>query len=118
MWVKPFGSDKVVVGISDALSLEIVPTDIELPKVGESFNKGDTLGALEGQKLNIDIISPISGSISQVNTYLPGQANPEGIHALVDDPYGAGWLVLMLLRKPDELKSLLSWTQYVALTAK
>jgi glycine cleavage system H lipoate-binding protein len=46
------------------------------------------------------------------------QASLEGIHVMVDDPYGGGWLVVMLLSKPDELKGLLTPQQYITLSSK
>jgi glycine cleavage system H protein len=118
IWVKQLGSDKVVVGISDMLQLLVVPTDIELPQVGKWFLQGDTFGTLHGQKLIVDAICPVSGEILQVNTYLPLQANPEGIHSIVDDPYSGGWLAVIHLSKPEELKGLLTAEQYIAYSSK
>ncbi len=117
-WVKTLGPDRAVVGISDQLQLTIIPTKLILPDAGQSFNSGDAMGSLEGQKLMIDMIAPISGSILQINTFLYEQENPEGIHSIVDDPYGQGWLVVMQIHKPAELQGLLTPQQYVAYTAE
>jgi glycine cleavage system H protein len=118
MWVKTLGTDKAVIGITDALSLEIVPTDVVLPKVGQTFKPEDTMGTMEGQKISTDIFCPVSGTVWQINTYLPELTNPEGIQILVDDPYGAAWMMVITLSKPDELKTLLTPQQYIALSAK
>ena len=96
----------------------LVPTNVILPEVGQRYTQGDTIGALEGQKLLLDLICPVSGVISQVNPYLRAQANPEGIHIIVDDTWGAGWMVVIMLSKPDELKGLLTWQQYMEYSSK
>jgi glycine cleavage system H protein len=118
MWVKRFGSEKAVIGISDLLALEIVPTNVILPFPGQAFKQEDSAGTMEGQKLNVDIICPVSGSVSQINTYLPELKNAEGIQPIIDDPYGAGWLMVMVLSKPEELKALLTPQQYLQFTSK
>lgn len=117
-WVKTFGPDKVVIGISDKLQMLLVPINLTLSEVGQWFIQGDTIGSIEGQKLLVDLLSPVSGEIWQINPYLHDQAHAEGVQVIVDDPYGAGWMMVMLLSKPAELKGLLTAQQYIEYSSK
>jgi glycine cleavage system H protein len=62
----------------------------ELEPVGTRVTHGDEIATIETIKVNISLPSPISGEIVEVN---PGLASaPEAIN---QDPYGAGWLVML-----------------------
>jgi glycine cleavage system H protein len=108
-WVKVEGKTAWV-GISDhaqhALGSVVF---IELPKVGQTFKKGDAMGAVESVKAASDVYTPVSGKILDVNKDLEG--SPEMLN---DDPYGA-WIVKIELSQEDELNQLLSATDYLPL---
>ena len=108
-WVKVEGQTAFI-GISDhaqhALGSVVF---IELPKVGQSFKKGDAMGAVESVKAASDVYTPVSGKILAVNKDLEG--SPEMLN---DDPYGS-WIVKMELTNEAELNQLLNATDYLPL---
>jgi glycine cleavage system H protein len=83
---------------------------VQLPKVGDSVQAGAICGEVESTKSVSEIYSPVTGSVTEVNSALV--SNPELLNS---DPYGAGWIArITLASAPD---SLLSAAEYIALTA-
>ena len=105
-WVKVEGN-VAWIGISDhaqhALGSVVF---IELPKVGQSFKKGDAMGAVESVKAASDVYTPVSGKVLSVNKDL--ESSPE---LLNDDPYGS-WIAKIELSNDSELKNLLNAKDY------
>lgn len=105
-WVKVEGN-VAWIGISDhaqhALGSVVF---IELPKVGQSFKKGDAMGAVESVKAASDVYTPVSGKVLAVNKDL--ESSPE---LLNDDPYGS-WIAKIELSNDSELKNLLNAKDY------
>jgi glycine cleavage system H protein len=65
---------------------------VELPKIGDKIEQFDEAGSLESIKATLDLISPVSGVIEEVNNELsntPDLANT--------DPYGKGWFLKVQL---------------------
>jgi glycine cleavage system H protein len=89
-WVKKDG-EQVTVGITDFFQKTIGDAIfIELPETGSELTKGDEAGMMETIKVNVTVISPISGTIKEVNTGLGD--NPQWVNT---EPYGEGWLFKM-----------------------
>ena len=83
---------------------------VQLPKVGDTVQAGAICGEVESTKSVSEIYSPVTGSVTEVNSALV--SNPELLNS---DPYGAGWIAkITLTSAPD---SLLSAAEYIALTA-
>ncbi len=80
---------------------------VDLPKVGANLEKGNTLGSVESVKAVSDIYSPLSGEVLEINDTLASA--PEKLN---DDPHGDAWLVKIRLSAPDQIKNLLSATEY------
>jgi len=106
-WVR-VEDDTAYIGISsyaqDALG-DIV--FLELPEVGDEFEKGDVLGVVESVKAVSDLYAPVTGEIVQVNE--PLVDSPETIN---DDPYDDGWIVAMKFTDREELDELLDAAAY------
>jgi len=106
-WVR-VEDDTAYIGISsyaqDALG-DIV--FLELPEVGDEFEKGDVLGVVESVKAVSDLYAPVTGEIVQVNE--PLVDSPETIN---DDPYDDGWIVAMKFTDGEELDELLDADAY------
>ena len=126
LWVLPTSQNTVAMGITEKLvALLEGPFAIELPVEGESFTKGVAFGFIEGFKLYVDLVCPVSGKIVSMNKAIIEQQKPfsdqdaqgERLPAF-DDPYVSGWLVVLMLNNPQELNSLLTADEYVALSAK
>ena len=106
-WVKVEG-DTGLVGITDHAQKELGDiVYVDLPKVGAKVEKGKSLGSVESVKAVSDIYSPVSGEVTAINETLTSA--PEKLN---EDPHGAAWLVKVRLSAPDEIKQLLSASDY------
>lgn len=107
-WVEVIGENKVRVGITDFAQHSL--GDIvfaELPEVDDEIEADSTFGSVESVKAVSDIYTPVSGKIVEVNSNL--EDSPELIN---EEPYGAGWIVVVELTNPSELDQLLTPEEY------
>src|SRR5271155_4270648 len=108
-WLRVEG-ENATIGISDHAQAEL--TDIvyvELPAVGARAEAGKAVAVVESVKAASDIYSPVSGTVTEVNTALA--SNP----ALVNtDPYGQGWLFKLKIANPAEIAALKTPAAYLA----
>ena len=90
-WVGPNEGDGVKVGITDYAqdSLSDV-VFVELPNVGDTYQRGEVMAVAESVKAASDIYAPIAGKIVAVNDNL--EESPELVN---ESPYGSGWMVVM-----------------------
>jgi glycine cleavage system H protein len=106
-WVKVEGNTATV-GITHHAQAELGDiTFADLPKVGATVAIEGGAGSVESVKAASDIYSPVSGTISEVNTAL--NATPELIN---QDPYGAGWMFKLTNLKPADLDALMDADAY------
>jgi glycine cleavage system H protein len=106
-WVRMEG-DVAVIGVSDyAQHLLSDVVYVELPEVGDTLTKGESLGTVESVKAAEDAYAPVSGEVIEVNTEL--EDNPEWIN---EDPYGKAWLVKVTPSDAGELDDLMDVTVY------
>ena len=106
-WVKNEGS-RVTVGITDYAQNQLKDiVYVEMPEIGSTFKKGDTLGVVESVKTVADLYSPVTGRIVETNTAL--KDHPQFVN---EDPYGKGWMVKIENEDKEELKGLLSAKGY------
>ncbi len=83
-------------------------TYVELPSVGDTFEKGEEFGTLESTKSVSPLYMPVSGTIKAVNEALADA--PELVN---QSPYGDGWIVE--IESADGLDVLLDADGYKAL---
>jgi glycine cleavage system H protein len=83
---------------------------VQLPSVGDSVAAGATFGEVESTKSVSEIYAPVSGTVVEVNGALVDR--PELVN---EDPYGAGWIMLIELADAGEVDQLLDATAYRAL---
>jgi glycine cleavage system H protein len=96
------------IGITDHAQKELGDiVYVDLPKVGATAEKGKTIGSVESVKAVSDIYSPVSGEVVAVNDLLT--TSPEKLN---EDPHGIAWLVKIKLSSPDEVKDLMSASEY------
>jgi len=100
--------DIATVGITEYAAGELGDVVyVELPEVGATATKGDSIGTIEAVKTVADIYSPLSGEIIEVNGAL--NDNSELIN---QDPFGEGWIVKIKLSDSTELSELLNHEDY------
>lgn len=81
---------------------------LELPSVGDEFEKGETFANIESVKAASEIYMPISGKIVEVNEELVD--SPEKLN---EDCYEGGWLVKIESNAPEnEFDDLLTYDDY------
>src|SRR4051812_18864641 len=106
-WHKLDG-DIVTMGTTQTAADELTDvTYVALPKVGDKITAGGRFGEIESVKATSDLMSGVSGTVTEINAALAG--NP----ALVNnDPYNQGWMIKVKAANPDEVNKLLSADDY------
>ena len=84
----------------------------ELPKVGDTLTHLGKMGEVESVKAVSDLFSPINGKVTEINEKLLD--HPELVN---EDPFGAGWLVKVVIDDVTEVEGLMSAQDYDAFTA-
>jgi glycine cleavage system H protein len=108
-WIRVEG-DEGVIGISDYAQDQLSDiVYVELPEVGDTFDRGDVLVVVESVKAASDVYMPVSGEVLEINEML--EDTPE---LLNEDPYGEAWLVRIAIADPSELDELLDAKAYKA----
>ena len=105
-WVKVEG-DIAVVGVSDFAQKEMGNiTYVDLPDVDDEVSAGEDFGALESVKAASDLISPVSGTVVEVNEALDDE--PELIN---QDAY-ENWIIKVQMSDKAELDALMDAAAY------
>lgn len=81
---------------------------VELPKAGSTIAEGTVVGEIESTKSVGELFAPVNGTVVEANDAVA--ASPELVNS---DPFGEGWLIKVEF---TELPSLMSFTEYSALT--
>ncbi len=79
---------------------------VELPKVGDTLEANKTFGSIESVKSVSDLLSPVSGTVTEINEALVSA--PETINT---DANGT-WIVKVELADPSQTESLLDAAAY------
>jgi glycine cleavage system H protein len=108
-WIKREG-DNIRVGITDHAQAEL--TDVvfvELPKVDRAVKAKEPIAVVESVKAASDIYAPAKGKVVEANKAL--ESNPALINT---DPFGQGWIFVLKIDNPDDLKNLKEAAAYKA----
>lgn len=106
-WIRLEGNEAYV-GITDYAQGELGDiVFIEIETLDENLEKEEVFGTVEAVKTVSDLFMPVSGRIVEVNSKL--EDNPELVNK---DPYGEGWMVKVVLEKPEETNDLLDAQAY------
>ncbi len=112
-WARQDG-DEIVVGISDYAQESLSDiVYVELPEVGDTFERAESFGVVESVKAASDVYAPVGGEVVAVNTEL--EDAPELVN---QDPYGMGWLMRLKPGDPSELDDLMDAGAYEAFVAE
>lgn len=80
---------------------------VDMPEVGDDVSAGEEFGAVESVKAASDLISPISGTVVEINENLEEQ--PELIN---QDAFG-NWIIKVQLSDKSELEGLMDDETYI-----
>lgn len=106
-WVRIEG-DEGVIGISDFAQDQLSDVVyVELPEVGDSFERGEVVAVVESVKAASDVYMPVSGEILEINDTL--EDSPELVN---QDPYGEAWFVRVAFSDTTELDDLMDAQAY------
>jgi len=106
-WLRIEG-DTGTIGISDYAQDQLNDiVYVELPVVGDTFNKGETFGSVESVKAVADLVLPVGGEVIAVNDTVTSASE-----LVNSDPYGKGWLIKIKINDAAEADSLLNAESY------
>lgn len=109
-WALLIKEETVKIGVTDYAQDQLGDiVFVELPSVGDTFEKGDEFGTLESVKAVSELYIPMSGKVIAVNEDL--EDSPELIN---EDPY-FNWIVEIEPEDTDEFQQLLDAAAYLNL---
>ncbi|MBQ7461861.1 MAG: glycine cleavage system protein GcvH [Bacteroidaceae bacterium] len=85
---------------------------VDMPDVDDEVTAGEEFGAVESVKAASDLISPVSGTVVEVNEAL--EDTPE---LLNEDAFG-NWIIKVQLSDPSEVDNLMDAKAYEAFCEK
>lgn len=107
-WVR-YDGDDVVIGISDYAQESLGDlVFVNLPEVDDELTVGEALGDVESVKAVSDIISPVSGKVTEINEALLD--SPEMIN---EDPYDAWFVKVTEVQETEDLLSADEYDEFV-----
>ena len=108
-WVKVSG-ETAKIGITDYAQDQLGDiVFVELPDVGESFDKGSEFGTVESVKAVSELYMPVGGEIVAINEAL--EDAPELIN---NTPFSDGWMIEVKLEDSSEVDTLLDKDAYLS----
>jgi len=108
LWIR-VEDGKAVIGITDHAQESLgTISAIELPDAGDELEQDDSFGTIEARKTVAELYAPVSGQVVEVNSEVVD--SPEIVN---DDPYDAGWLLVVEMADSEELKLLMSADDYL-----
>lgn len=79
---------------------------VDMPDVDDDVTAGDVFGAVESVKAASDLMSPVSGTVVEVNEAL--EDSPE----LINQDANNNWIIKVELSDPSELETLMDEATY------
>lgn len=111
-WVKVDG-EVAIIGITDFAQKamgDIVYVD--MPEVDDEVTAEEEFGAVESVKAASDLISPVSGTVTEINEALEDESG-----LLNQEPYD-NWIIKVQMSEPEELDRLMDADAYAAFCAQ
>ena len=85
---------------------------VDMPEVGDEVVAGEEFGAVESVKAASDLLSPVSGTVEEIDEAL--EDTPE----LINKDAFANWIIKVKLSDPKELDGLMDAAAYTKLIEK
>ena len=109
-WIREEDDGVLTVGVTDHAQESLGDvTFVELPDIGQSFERNAVFGVVESVKAASDLFMPVSGEIVATNDGL--YDSPEKVN---DDPYQEGWMIKVKASEDSVEKGLLDAAGYAA----
>jgi glycine cleavage system H protein len=108
-WVRLDG-DLATCGITDYAQKALGDVVfVDLPEVGDTFEKGDEIGEIESVKAVSSIYSAVSGEVIEINEELDDA--PETVNG---EPLDGGWLFKLKVNDASEIGGMMDAAAYDA----
>lgn len=102
--------DVAVIGVSDFAQDALGDlVFINLPEVGDAVTAGDAFGDVESVKAVSDLLSPVTGTVCEINEELLDA--PEKIN---EDPYGAWMIKVENIEATEDLMDAAAYEEHCA----
>ena len=109
-WIREEDDGVLTVGVTDHAQESLGDvTFVELPDIGQCFERNAVFGVVESVKAASDLFMPVSGEIVATNQGL--NDSPEKVN---DDPYQEGWMIKVKASDDSVEKGLLDAAGYAA----
>ena len=110
-WVRLEGTEAVV-GVTDYAQQQLGDVVfVELPEIGRQLTQGEVFGTIESVKAVSELFSPLGGEVIAINGDLA--TTPEAVNTKPHET----WMIRIRVTNAADAASLLSSTDYDALTA-
>lgn len=108
VWARLDDDNRITIGITDYAQEDLGDiTGIDLPEEGDEVVKDEPMGSIESQNRVVDLFSPLTGEIVEVNHDLLD--SPEIIN---EDPYQDGWIIRVDIPSTTDYYELLTAEEY------
>ena len=108
-WIRVEG-DSATIGITDYAQGELGDVVfVELPDIGDAFDKEDAIATIEAVKTVADVLLPMGGTVEAVTEKLD-----DASEIINQDAYGEGWILKIKMSDPTELDSCMTAAEYIA----
>ena len=98
------------VGVSDFAQEELGEIAfVELPAIGTRVKSGQAVCSIDSLKSTSEIYAPVSGTVVGINESLSAE---DSCGLINTDPLGRGWLFILEMSNPEQLKELLTHEAY------
>jgi glycine cleavage system H protein len=112
-WIRKEG-DLYLIGITDYAQQELGDVVyVDLPPVGGSIEKGQSMFTVESVKAVSDIYAPIDGEVVEVNEGLN-----DAPHLINEEPFSGGWMIKAKISDESALSTLLTPEKYNELVSQ
>lgn len=107
VWMRIDG-DMATLGITDYAQERLGEIlSVEFPETDTYIERDETFGSIESTKAVIDLVSPVSGTIINVNEDIN-----DDICIINSDPHDIGWLVVIEMDDLEQLDDMLDAAGY------
>lgn len=107
IWVRLDGY-MAIIGITDYAQESLGEIlSVEFTEIDTYVERDETFGSIESTKTVVDLISPVSGTVVNINEDIN-----DDIGIINSDPHDTGWLVVIEIDDMAQLEDLLVATAY------